>query len=165
MRINRVLGGCGSRGPVCQHARVGDRYFPAAAPPPGDVQVQRGAHHPRCGRRVPADGAPGGAGPGEGLSNKLLGAVLITDDDRDRAQAVVPETPVELGEVQALGSHAYPTRNRCSRDYPAQPGNPWDGGRKLTRKPYLSHSPLTDCPDRTGPADLTGHRGDVDLRC
>ena len=49
---------------------------------------------------------------------------LITDDDRDSAQAVLPETQVELGEVQALGSHAYSTRNRCSRDYPARPRNP-----------------------------------------
>ena len=108
-----------SRRPVCQHARVGDRYFPTAATPPGDVQVQRGAHHPRRGRRVPADGAPGGIRPGEGLGDKLLRAVLITDDDQDRAQAVVPGTPGELREVQALGSHAYSTRNWRSRDYPA----------------------------------------------
>ena len=66
----------------------------------------------------------GGTGPGESLGDKLLSAVLVTDDDQDRAQAVVPETPVELREVQALGSHAYSTRNRRPRDYSARPGNP-----------------------------------------
>ena len=85
------------------------------------------------------DGAPGGAGPGEGLGDKLLRAVLVTDDDQDRAQAVVPGTPVELREVQALGSHAYSTRNRRSRDYSARPGNPGTG-RKLTRKRSLPAS-------------------------
>ena len=55
------------------------------------------------------------------VSDEFLRVVLITDDDQDRAQAVVPETPVELREVQALGSHAYSTRNRRSRDYSARP--------------------------------------------
>jgi hypothetical protein len=80
LRINRVLGGCCGGRPVCQHARVRDRHLPAAAPP-GDVQVQRGAHHPRRRRRVPADGAPGGTSAGEGLGDKLPRAVPIADDD------------------------------------------------------------------------------------
>jgi len=67
-------------------------------------------------------------------------------------KAVIPETPVELREVQALGSHAYSTPNRRSRDYSAWPGNPPGRGRKLTRKRSPAHSPLTDCPGRTGPA-------------
>lgn len=48
-----------------------------------------------------ADGVP--AGTGVGLGDKLLRAVPIADDDQDRTQTVVPETPIELREVHPLG--------------------------------------------------------------
>jgi hypothetical protein len=103
--VNQAVGGDLGRRRVCHQARVGHRDFPAVAPPPGDVRVQRGADHPRRRGRMPADGAPRRQGPGEGLVNKILRAVPVTDADQDSAQALIGGSAVELREVQPLGSH------------------------------------------------------------
>jgi hypothetical protein len=50
----------------------------------------RGADHPCRRGRVHANGPPGRARPGEGLSDKLLRGVPVTDADQDRAKAVIP---------------------------------------------------------------------------
>ena len=91
---------------VREPARIGDRHFPAAAPPPGNVLIQRGADHPRRRRRMPADLPPRCARPGESLINKLLRRVRVTDAHQNRAEALIPGSAVELREVQPLGSHA-----------------------------------------------------------
>ena len=113
MDSNRI--GAIARRQVCNRAGVGHRYLPVAAPPPGDVRIQRGEDHPRQRRRMPADGAPRCTGPGEGLVHKVLRRVLIAHADQDGAEAVIPGSAVKLREVQSLGSHTYSTHNPRAR--------------------------------------------------
>jgi hypothetical protein len=94
------------------HAGIWHRYLPAVAPPPGDMYVQRDTDHPRNRRRVFADGAPRCTRPGEGLVNKILRRIQVTDAHQDSAQAIILGLAIELREVQSLGSHTYSTHNR-----------------------------------------------------
>jgi len=57
--------------------------------PPGDVRVQRGADDPRRRNRVPADRAPGRPRPGEGLGDKVLRRIPVTDAHQHGAETVV----------------------------------------------------------------------------
>src|SRR4029077_4118800 len=90
---------------------VRHRDLPAAAPPPGDVRVQRGTYHPRPWCRMPADRAPRCPRPGKGLSHKLLRQVPVTDAHQHGEQALVLGRAVELREVQSLAHHALSTHN------------------------------------------------------
>jgi hypothetical protein len=47
-RIDRAAAAVGEGGQVRDRAGIGHWYLTAAAPPPRDVRVQRGAYHPRC---------------------------------------------------------------------------------------------------------------------
>jgi hypothetical protein len=110
--INGAIGGGPGRSRARDHPRVWHRDLPAAPAPPGDVRVQRGTDHPRRRCRMPADGAPRSKGPGEGLVNKILRRVPVTDADQDSAEAIICGSSVEFREVQALGSHTHVTHHR-----------------------------------------------------
>ena len=82
------------------------------APPPGDIRVQRGADHPRCRSRMPGNRPPRCPGPGNGFGHQILRPVLVTDTSQDSAKALIPGLPVELREVQLLGSHIHLTHDQ-----------------------------------------------------
>ena len=108
-RIDRAVGRLAGRGPVREHAGVGQRHLPAVAPPPGHVRVQRGTDHPRRRRRMPADRAPARPRPGKGLGHQILRRVPVADAHQDGEQALIFGPAVELREVRSAGSHAHLT--------------------------------------------------------
>jgi len=81
------------------------------------MRVQRDTDHPRDWRRVSADGAPRCARPGEGLVNKILRRIQVTDAHQDSAQAIILGPAVELREVRSLGSHTLFNAQPATGDY------------------------------------------------
>ena len=138
IRGSTELSGPLDRRQVRHRAGVGHRYLPAAAAPPGDVRVQRGAHHPRRRRRMPADRAPGRPGPGEGLGDKFLRRVLVTDADQDGEEALILGPAVELREVQSLGSHTPSTHNWHAPVTWLVPARESDGALNTGKTPTLN---------------------------
>ena len=61
---------------------------------------------------MPADCAPRGPRPGEGLGHQILGRVPVTDTHHDGEQAFILGCTVELREVQSLDPHIRSTHNR-----------------------------------------------------
>ena len=51
---------------------------------------------------MPADRAPGGKRPGEGLVDQILGGVPVTDADQDGAEAIITGFAVELSPVVGI---------------------------------------------------------------
>jgi hypothetical protein len=83
---------------------------------------------------MPADRAPRRKSTGEGLVNKILRHVPVTDADQDSAEAIIRGSAVELREVQPLGSHTHLTHNRRAGttwlvSAPRVPGAPISFGR------------------------------------
>jgi len=107
--IDRTAGWRRGSWKVRNRGRVWHQHLPAVAPPPGDIRVQRGADHPRCRSRMSANRPPRCPGAGEGFGHQILRPVLVTDTNQDNAKALIPGLPVELCEVQLLGSHTHLT--------------------------------------------------------
>src|SRR5580704_14514863 len=138
-RIDGAVGGPADHERFRDHAGVWHRYLPAVAPPPGDMCVQRDTDHPRNWCRMSADVAPRCTRPGEGLVNKILRRIQVTDAHQYGAQAIILRPAVELREVQSLGSHIYSTYNR-------PPGTTRLVGRPPLRRycSFLVHFPTLD---------------------
>jgi len=75
------------------------RHFPAAATPPGDTRVERGAHHPGARGWVLADGAPGHQGPDEALGDQVLGQMTVAHARQHGPQTGILAGLVEPGEL------------------------------------------------------------------
>ena len=132
LRIDGTVGGLAGGRQVRDRAGICQRHLPAAAAPPGDVRVQRGADHPRRRHRMPAHRAPGRPRSSEGLGNKLLRRVSVTDTHQDAAEAVILSRAVELRELHPFGSHARSTHNqRTPLTWPiTKTGDGWRAGQR-----------------------------------
>ena len=127
---------------VRHRAGVWHRYLPAATAPPGDVRIQRGAHHPCPWRRMPADRAPGRPGPGEGLGHKILRRVVVTDAHQHGQEAFVLGPSVELRKVQSLSSHTPSTHSWHAPVTWLVPARAPDGALNTGKTPTLNPGSL-----------------------